>query len=325
MTWFFPKEPGDTKLANVSATQLNLLTESDTLKRGDHAVASIITDLQDGITKPNIREAVNGLVHSVCQHMPLNPKSKSKRGTNQVMFESCCSPDSMMGKIHEELGLGHIRLTAENSDMSDRQPGQSLQTMREKFPGADLWHAARGQICKCVCTCTVKATKEIAQKSAQGGHVAFEWPKNCAGWSIPKLIKFIKRHNLFEATFDGREFGLVASEGLPHRKPWRVVTSSWRFAKNLNAHKCKHPHGFAHSQVAGNETALTAYHPEAVVRYIATSLYPSVTDKDFPAMPTRAFKQHDHVPSDQPEPELDKLGPTMRWFQGASCLPERNL
>ena len=138
MTRFFPKEPVDTKLAKVSATQVNLLTESDTLKRGDHAVVSIITDLQEGIANPNVREAVNGLAQSVCQHMPLNPKSKLKRGINQVMFEFCCSPDSMMGKIHEELGIGRIRLTAENSVMSDRQQGQSLLKMLEKFPGADL-------------------------------------------------------------------------------------------------------------------------------------------------------------------------------------------
>ena len=83
------------------------------------------------------------------------------------------------------------------------------------------------------------------------------------------------------------------------------MTSSWRLAKNLNVHKCKHPHDFVYSQVAGNKTALTAYYPEAMVRCIATSLYPSVIDKDVPAMPTCAFKQHDHVASDQPEPELE--------------------
>ena len=70
---------------------------------------------------------------------------------------------------------------------------------------------------------------------AQGGHVAFEWPKS---------------------------FFLADSEGKPHRKLWRVVTSSWRLAKNLNAHKCKHPHDFVHSQVAGNKAALTAYYPK---------------------------------------------------------------
>ena len=94
----------------------------------------------------------------------------------------------------------------------------------------------------------------------------------CAGWLIPKLIKFIKKHNLFEATFDGCDFVLVDSEGKPHCKPWRVVTLL-RLAKNLNTHKCKHPHDFVHSQVAGNKTALRAYYPEARVRCIATSLY----------------------------------------------------
>ena len=88
-----PKGASCTKIAKVSAVQVNLLTESDTLKRGDHAVVSISTDLQEGITKPNVREAVNGLVRSDCQHMPLNPKSKSKRGTDQVTFEFAVAPN----------------------------------------------------------------------------------------------------------------------------------------------------------------------------------------------------------------------------------------
>ena len=51
VTWFFPKEPVETKIAKVSAMQV--LTESDALKRGDNAVVSITTDLQEGITQPN--------------------------------------------------------------------------------------------------------------------------------------------------------------------------------------------------------------------------------------------------------------------------------
>ena len=161
-----------------------------------------------------------------------------------------------MGKIHEELGIGHIRLTAENSDMSDRQQGKSL---RKASSGADLsgslpcspW--SHWQTCVRLYGESYKKKLHKNQRKglrmlenylaaaekvlARGGHGAFEWPKNCAGWSIPKLIKFIKRHSLFEATFDGCGFGLVDSAGKPL---WRVVTSSWKLAKNLNAHKCKH-------------------------------------------------------------------------------------
>ena len=186
----------------------------------------------------------------------------------------------MMGKIHEEFGIGHIRLTAENSDMYAKNAGADLWGSLPRSPWSN-WqnmcvhlygesykkklHKNQRKSLRMLENYLAAAEKVLAQ----GGHVAFEWPKNCAGWSMPKLIKFIKRHNLFEATFDGCDFGLVDSEGKPHRKPWRAVTSSSRLAKNLKAHKRKHPHDFVHSQVAGNKTALTAHYPEAMVRCVA--------------------------------------------------------
>ena len=89
VTWFFSKEPVETKIAKVSATQANLLAEPDTLKRGDHAVVSIITDLQEGITNPNIREAVNGLVHSACQHMSFT--CVLNQNQNAIPIKRCLS------------------------------------------------------------------------------------------------------------------------------------------------------------------------------------------------------------------------------------------
>ena len=77
-----------------------------------------------------------------------------------------------------------------------------------------------------------------------GGHVCFEWPRGCSGWSIPELVKFIKKDDLFVAEPDGCAFGLKDDEGNPHYKSWRIVTSSYQLARNLDAHKCSHPPDF---------------------------------------------------------------------------------
>ena len=29
-----------------------------------------------------------------------------------------------------------------------------------------------------------------------GGHISFEWPHHCAGWTLPELQSFIKRWDL---------------------------------------------------------------------------------------------------------------------------------
>ena len=51
-----------------------------------------------------------------------------------------------------------------------------------------------------------------------GGHVSFEWPKNCEGWQEESLLKFIKKHDMYEALCDGCALGLVDKNGDPHLK-----------------------------------------------------------------------------------------------------------
>ena len=78
--------------------------------------------------------------------------------------------------------------------------------------------------------------------------MALEWPRGCKGWSLPELVQFIKKHNLFVAEPDGCALDMKDEQGVPHLKQWRVVTSSYRLAKNLDTHKCEHPVGFHHSR-----------------------------------------------------------------------------
>ena len=108
---------------------------------------------------------------------------------------------------------------------------------------------------------------------------------------IPELIAFIKRHNLFVAEPDGCAFGLTDSEGVPHLKKWRVVTSCYRLAKGLDAHKCRHPPDFRHSRLEGSKTTKSAFYTPQMCECISQCLYPA----DVPLMPVEIQTANEHV------------------------------
>ena len=60
-------------------------------------------------------------------------------------------------------------------------------------------------------------------------------------------------------------------------KKWRVVTSSYLVARNLEVYKCTHGHDFKHSQLEGSKTSKSAFYPEPMCQCISNSLYPSET------------------------------------------------
>ena len=126
-----------------------------------------------------------------------------------------------------------------------------------------------------------------------GGHVSFEWPKNCEGWQEESLLKFIKKHDMYEALCDGCALGLVDKNGDPHLKTWRVVTTNRKLAMDLSAYRCQHPKGFKHSPLEGAATARSAFYTDKLAQTVSNSLYP---DNQVPAMPTEPFVQSPHVP-----------------------------
>ena len=90
--------------------------------------------------------------------------------------------------------------------------------------------------------------------------MAFEWPRGNAGWKLPELVKFIAEHNLYVAEPDGCALGLVDDHGEPHLKRWRVVTSSYKLARSLDAYRCQHPKDFHHSRLEGAKTPKSAFY-----------------------------------------------------------------
>ena len=102
---------------------------------------------------------------------------------------------------------------------------------------------------------------------------------------------------MFETCCSGCALGLVDKNGEPHKKTWRVVTTSMKLAVNLGAYQCKHPKGFKHSPLKGAETSRSAFYTEKMAQVISNSLYP---DASVPGMPTVPFVQSEHVPRSVP-------------------------
>ena len=297
-TWFFPSNMVNPKCAEIHAAIANVKQEQKDSKRvvvrtADHVIASLCEEY------PNDASEIVNLAASVAR-AKLTRSKVARSKSNRLMFEFCCSDDSMLGKVNEERDIPHIRLTEKNSNMADPDEIDSLLKVQELFPGHDLWGsipcgpwspwqnmslARYGKGYKKKLEQKRKKSMKLlnnfircAEKTLElGGHVSFEWPKQSEGWKIPKLLEFIKKHNLFVAEPEGCALGLVDSNGEPHLKKWRVVTSSYLVARNLDVYKCTHGHDFKHSQLEGSKTPKSAFYPEPMCQCISNSLYPSET------------------------------------------------
>jgi hypothetical protein len=78
---------------------------------------------------------------------------------------------------------------------------------------------------------------------------------------------------------------MSSKEGLPVLKPWRIVTTSYQLARDLNQCRCTHGKGFKHSQLEGSETSSSAFYPSSMCTAALTALFPWAAETK-PAMPT---------------------------------------
>ena len=120
---------------------------------------------------------------------------------------------------------------------------------------------------------------------ANGGRVAFEWPRYATGWHLEPIRRFIARWGLLTAEFDGCAFGLEDSKGQPHLKPWRIIMSFPRLAHAFSQRRCTHQKGFKHSNVEGSKTGPSAAYPPAMCECVMTSWYPDRVHGHVPSMP----------------------------------------
>ena len=93
---------------------------------------------------------------------------------------------------------------------------------------------------------------------ANGGKVAFEWPRNCSYWRLRKAKSFLKRFGMQQYRFDGCMYGLrsiaTRTEGLLLQKPWIIASNVEEF--RFMERKCCHSRA-DHVKTAGRDTKAT--------------------------------------------------------------------
>ena len=222
-TWFYPRKPVDGDKAQLFAMQSNVASQPNLSKprKFDAMFASMIAEAED---KHDAAEFLTRITRDVKQVKP--PEARKKRTENPTCFEFCCSRDSTLGSVNEKRGINHFRLSADVCNMADDSEVDSLIQIIEQFPGADIfgsipcgpWSVWQRLNQKQYGSKFIKKLKKQRNVSIKilinyircaevilrnGGHCAFEWPKNCEGWRIPELMTFCKKHSLYIAEPQG--------------------------------------------------------------------------------------------------------------------------
>ena len=200
---------------------------------------------------------------SICGAEHATRAADPKGSGGNVLFEFCCAPDSIIGDVGSLVDVKVVRLSKDVIDLNESDSIIQLMEQISVLPSCSI-HGSTGccfwSVWQHLNIFKYPHLKQKLLKSrknsrrmgkdfiraadlciAGGGHASFEWPRYCAGWSLPELTQWIVRQQLYSVTFDGCMLGFV-HDGQLVRNPWRIVTSSARLANALAAYQCNH-HG----------------------------------------------------------------------------------
>ena len=219
-------------------------------------------------------------------------RSKDPLGKPPVIIEFCCDPDSEVGKVKGQCKV--FRITKHGCDVSTAagvddalataraNPGALLFTSIPCTTGCPYWHAnkarpgakQRHRKQKRELEAILRNWLPVArQVTADGGCVAWEWPRNSPLWQHDKVKAFIKEFNLETVLFDGCAFGVCsqcgANRGMPIKKPWRIDTNCPELYRAFQGKMCpgvhKHPQ---HAPCQGGDTVKTGHYTPSMARNI---------------------------------------------------------
>ena len=99
----------------------------------------------------------------------------------------------------------------------------------------------------------------------------WEWPKDNESWKTPEVRWFIreleKRNvSVFDVIIDGCMVGVVNREGLPMKKPWRIMTNDKEFVERMQNVRCDGSH--IHFPVSGKDAYQSGFYPVKFVKRI---------------------------------------------------------
>ncbi len=111
--------------------------------------------------------------------------------------------------------------------------------------------------------------KVAAACTANGGHIAIEWPRSCSYWSHKSVQTFLRKSNLINYDFDGCMYGLCSTKGHtlgdPIKKPWRIASNMTEFSHLRR--RCTHLPS-EHVRCAGADTKTSEGYTDALAALI---------------------------------------------------------
>jgi hypothetical protein len=109
----------------------------------------------------------------------------------------------------------------------------------------------------------------IRDQIEDGGHVHWEWPKDCDGYHLEEVVSMLRRCSFLEAILDGCTVGVKSQRGRPILKPWKKMTTCPLMAKRLSR-RCQRNH--VHDWCEGSDTARTAYYPQPMANIVVGAM-----------------------------------------------------
>ena len=114
---------------------------------------------------------------------------------------------------------------------------------------------------------------EVAKVQMEAGRrCILENPNPSEAWSEPELQKFLEEYEIYVSSFDQCRFGLRSIEGIHHKKPTKIASSSSKVCQELDGHVCIRDH--IHAPVIGGSrvTARACIYPKPLARALVRGL-----------------------------------------------------
>ena len=228
------------------------------------------------------------------RHLAINVQ-EMLYGEEDALWEFFCAPDSWLTFAAERDGLKAMRVNLAN-DMDLYRPDtyQVLEKLAATKRPRRLWvsmpctkwsswarlnyHDRPEQLTK-FRRRERKMMRLFANwlsktlESGQRPEYYHEWPTHCDGWNVQEMGQ-IQRileyfgYRVFWCRIDGCRYNLRSRDGKQLlRKQWTIMTTDERFYAMFRSKTCVGGHD--HGEIAGVETASTAYYPWNLCRSIA--------------------------------------------------------
>ena len=262
-------------------------------------------DTNQSITSPDMQVILGGVAAKKGKNkMNLTIVPTRDIKIDRYIFEWCCSLDSLMGKLFSEsIGSRLFRFT-EREDMTTwsgidfaksivrgapmNMPimiwtalpctgGSPWQNINRHMPGGMERLRAHWKLFDALLE-KIEHFVGWLSKQNRNWRITMEWPRNCAYWRRPKVLKFCLKFGLADVTFDGCRFGVAARSGLLLKKPWRLCSNDHFVLTNFQDKHCTGDH--EHGECRGVDCKLSENYSWRMVRLVHRSFRQSASNLD---------------------------------------------